>query len=342
MPAGTLDVINEWSLDRFGDPIVEDEADDLIVHADFVIGCPDGKLEPTDIRSPLIPAPDRPVAVEVAESEREEARAEGERLNAELDELRSALRVHQADLAALAGIAQEHQRLVGEHDETVKEGGRLRAEVERLETELRRRDQAYADLYSEHALERDALIAVHKADRARWESDLATRRALWELQRKKEAGELERRFGEQRQRLESELSRLREKYEATLRQAEDERESLGRELERLRNEARSLGVQAVLRDGVPLLDEVKARAAMPPSAPRQEYVENGPALWWNSMESWERSAWLARAGDYMTIRRPETITAIQRAIATGPPPYALSYGLKLIIDALYRAHFSGG
>jgi hypothetical protein len=37
MPAGTLDVINEWSQDRFGEPILEEAGDDLIVHAGLVL-----------------------------------------------------------------------------------------------------------------------------------------------------------------------------------------------------------------------------------------------------------------------------------------------------------------
>jgi uncharacterized tellurite resistance protein B-like protein len=36
MPAGTLDVINEWSQDRFGELILEEGGDDLIVHAGLV------------------------------------------------------------------------------------------------------------------------------------------------------------------------------------------------------------------------------------------------------------------------------------------------------------------
>jgi uncharacterized tellurite resistance protein B-like protein len=36
MPAGTLDVINEWSQDQFGEPILEEAGDDLIVHAGLV------------------------------------------------------------------------------------------------------------------------------------------------------------------------------------------------------------------------------------------------------------------------------------------------------------------
>jgi uncharacterized tellurite resistance protein B-like protein len=36
MPAGTLDVINEWSQDRFAEPILEEDGDDLIVHAGLV------------------------------------------------------------------------------------------------------------------------------------------------------------------------------------------------------------------------------------------------------------------------------------------------------------------
>jgi hypothetical protein len=36
MPAGTLDVINEWSQDRFGEPILEEDGDDLMVHAGLV------------------------------------------------------------------------------------------------------------------------------------------------------------------------------------------------------------------------------------------------------------------------------------------------------------------
>ena len=37
MPSGTLDVINEWSQERFDEPIIEDEGEDLIVHADLVL-----------------------------------------------------------------------------------------------------------------------------------------------------------------------------------------------------------------------------------------------------------------------------------------------------------------
>ena len=36
MPSGTLDVINEWSRDRFDEPIIEHDGDDLIVHAGLV------------------------------------------------------------------------------------------------------------------------------------------------------------------------------------------------------------------------------------------------------------------------------------------------------------------
>jgi hypothetical protein len=36
MPSGTLDAINEWSQDRFDDPIVEDEGDELIVRVGLV------------------------------------------------------------------------------------------------------------------------------------------------------------------------------------------------------------------------------------------------------------------------------------------------------------------
>ena len=37
MPSGTLDVINEWSQERFDEPIIEDEGGDLIVHTDLVL-----------------------------------------------------------------------------------------------------------------------------------------------------------------------------------------------------------------------------------------------------------------------------------------------------------------
>ena len=37
MPSGTLDVINEWSQDRFDELIIEDVGDELIVHADLVV-----------------------------------------------------------------------------------------------------------------------------------------------------------------------------------------------------------------------------------------------------------------------------------------------------------------
>ena len=37
MPSGTLDVINEWSQERFDEPIIEDEGEDLIVHTDLVL-----------------------------------------------------------------------------------------------------------------------------------------------------------------------------------------------------------------------------------------------------------------------------------------------------------------
>ncbi|MEA2592954.1 MAG: hypothetical protein QOD62_2785, partial [Actinomycetota bacterium] len=38
MPSGTLDVINGWAYERFDDPILEGEGEDLIVHAQLVGG----------------------------------------------------------------------------------------------------------------------------------------------------------------------------------------------------------------------------------------------------------------------------------------------------------------
>jgi hypothetical protein len=38
MPSGTLDVINGWAYERFDDPILEGEGEDLIVHAHLVGG----------------------------------------------------------------------------------------------------------------------------------------------------------------------------------------------------------------------------------------------------------------------------------------------------------------
>ena len=37
MPSAALDVINEWSQDRFDELILEDKGDDLIVHAELVV-----------------------------------------------------------------------------------------------------------------------------------------------------------------------------------------------------------------------------------------------------------------------------------------------------------------
>jgi hypothetical protein len=36
MPSGALDLINEWSHERFEDPIIEEAGDELVVHAGLV------------------------------------------------------------------------------------------------------------------------------------------------------------------------------------------------------------------------------------------------------------------------------------------------------------------
>jgi chromosome segregation ATPase len=76
------------------------------------------------------------------------------------------------------------------------------------------------------------------------EADQTTRQAEWEQQRTEQAGEVERRLGEQYQRHEAELHGLRAQYEAGRGQAQEEQETLKQELERLGNESRTSRDQA--------------------------------------------------------------------------------------------------